>query len=78
MPVPRARGELAVDGAVTAAGKTRPLALTAKIVDVAPDSATLSAEVQIDRADFGMTWNQLGMLRGRATLSVTARFNRQP
>jgi polyisoprenoid-binding protein YceI len=74
---PAGTGELAVDGEVTAAGQTRPLALTARIVDVTPDSATLSAEVQIDRTDFGMTWNQLGMLRGRATLSVTARFSRQ-
>jgi polyisoprenoid-binding protein YceI len=70
-------GTLAVDGEVTAGGTTRPLALTAKIVEVTPDSATLSADAQVDRADFGMTWNQLGMLRGLAHLSVTARFNRQ-
>lgn len=75
---PANAGELAVDGEVTAAGQTRPLALTAKIVSVSPDSATLSADVQIDRADFGMTWNQLGMLRGKANLSVKARFTRQP
>jgi polyisoprenoid-binding protein YceI len=75
---PAGAGELAVDGEVTAAGRTRPLALTVRVADVTPDSATLSADAQIDRADFGMTWNQLGMMRGHATLSVTARFNRQP
>jgi len=74
---PAAGGDLAVDGEISARGSTRPLALTAKIVEATPDSATLTAQEQIDRADFGMTWNQLGMLRGLATVSVTARFNRQ-
>jgi len=46
-------------------------------VDVTPAAFTLQAEgVVVDRADFGSTWNQLGMLRGPSTVDVVARFTR--
>jgi hypothetical protein len=32
--------------------------------------------VVVDRADFGLTWNQLGMLTGPSTVDVVARFTR--
>jgi polyisoprenoid-binding protein YceI len=65
-------------GTLTAAGQTRPLSLTAHLSDITAEAVTLTADTEINRADFGMTWNQLGMLKGNAHVSVTARFVRQP
>jgi polyisoprenoid-binding protein YceI len=65
-----------VTGELTAAGITRPLTFTASLAEVTDAAVTVRAEAEIDRAQFGMTWNQLGMLRGPATISVLARFTR--
>jgi polyisoprenoid-binding protein YceI len=65
---------VAAEGTLTVAGVTKPLALTAKITEATPDAITLSAETEVDRADFGLTWNQLGMIKGKAQVSVVARF----
>lgn len=35
-----------------------------------------SGRIEIDRAGFDMTWNQLGMVKGNAAVSVVARFTR--
>ncbi len=70
-------GNLAVSGDLEAAGTSHPLSLTAKVSEASADSATLTGSADVDRADFGMTWNQLGMVKGPATVSVTARFTRR-
>jgi polyisoprenoid-binding protein YceI len=61
-------------GTLTVAGQTRPLTLTARITEASDLSVTLTADTQIDRADFGMTWNQVGMVKGVAQVHVVARF----
>lgn len=66
-----------VTGTLTAAGITRPLRLTAAIAEVSDQFLTLTATGQFDRADFGMTWNRLGTVRGIATVTVVARFARE-
>ena len=66
----------AVAGTLTTAGVTRPLALTATIAPESPEAVTLTASGEFDRADFGMTWGKLGMIRGKATVTVVARFSR--
>ena len=66
-----------VAGTLTVAGLTRPVRLTAAITETTDAAVTLTASGEFDRADFGMTWNQLGMIRGTARVSVTARFVRQ-
>jgi polyisoprenoid-binding protein YceI len=68
--------QVTVTGQLTAAGVTRPLTFTATLAEVTEAAVTVRAEAEIDRAQFGMTWNQLGMLRGPATISVLARFTR--
>ncbi|MEW2521193.1 YceI family protein [Actinacidiphila alni] len=65
-----------VTGELTVREKTLALAFPARVLSAAADAVTLEAEVSVDRAEFGMTWNQLGMLRGPATINVTARFTR--
>jgi polyisoprenoid-binding protein YceI len=75
-------GELGPEGAVTVhgslevAGQSRPLTVTGTLGDVSADATVLSAEVVIDRAEFGMTWNKMGMIKGPATLSITAAFTK--
>jgi polyisoprenoid-binding protein YceI len=73
-----ASGDLTVSGELEAAGVSRPLPVTAKVTQASPDSATISAEADVDRAGHGMTWNMLGVIRGVAHVSVVARFTKQP
>ncbi len=72
----RSGGSVNVSGDLTAAGITRPLDFTATVLEASADAVTLRAEVEVDRASFNMTWNQMGMLKGLATVSVVARFTR--
>jgi polyisoprenoid-binding protein YceI len=73
-----ARGSDRVEatGTLTVAGQTRPLTLTATITEATVQAITLRADADIDRADFGMRWNQLGMINGPAHVSVVARYVR--
>jgi polyisoprenoid-binding protein YceI len=66
--------EVRASGTLTVAGRTRPVSLTAIIAEATDQGITLTAETEIDRADFGMRWNQFGMLKGPAHVSVVARF----
>ena len=73
----RSGDRVTVQGTLTVAGQTRPLSFTGTLADVTPAAFTLRAEgVVVDRADFGLTWNQMGMLTGPATVDVVARFTR--
>lgn len=67
---------VATTGTLTVAGQTRPLTLTALITEATEQAITLRADADIDRADFGMRWNQLGMINGPAHVSVVARYAR--
>src|ERR1039457_2910828 len=72
----RAGGIVTVSGDLTVAGVTRPLDFTATVTEATLDAITLRAETEVDRANFGLTWNQMGMLKGPATVSVVTRFTR--
>ena len=52
-----------VSGALTVHGRTRPL--------------SFDAAVRINRGDFGLTWNQLGMVPMDYTLTIRAIFTRR-
>ena len=67
-------GDVAATGTLTVAGQTRPLTVSARITQATDGAITLTAEADVDRADFGMGWNQLGMITGKAHASVVARF----
>jgi polyisoprenoid-binding protein YceI len=70
-------GTVVLNGELQVHGVTRPVELTARIDQESASSATLSAEVIIDRADFGLAWNRMGMINGKAALSVEAQFSRE-
>jgi polyisoprenoid-binding protein YceI len=65
-----------VVGQLTARGISRPLSFTAGLRDTSADALTLDAEFSVDRDQFGMGWNQLGMIRGLTTVTATLRFTR--
>jgi polyisoprenoid-binding protein YceI len=62
-------------GTIEAAGQSQPLTFTAKVT-AGDDATTLAGEATVNHRALGMTWNQLGMLAGVSTGTVTARFVR--
>ncbi|NGO48556.1 YceI family protein [Streptomyces ureilyticus] len=74
--VPRTDDTVEVSGQLTVRGISRPQSFTARVTDSTADAVTLAAELTVDRAEFGMTWNQLGMMRGLTTITTTLRFAR--
>lgn len=74
--VPDGAGSAAVTGRLTVLGVSRPLTFTARVTTAGPDDVTLTGEVAVDRNDFGMGWNKLGMLKGLTTVTLTTRFTR--
>lgn len=67
-------GTVAVTGTLTVAGVTKPLQVDAKLSEASQQGLTITAQSDFNRADFGMTWNMLGMIQGLAHLTVVARF----
>jgi polyisoprenoid-binding protein YceI len=58
------------------AGHVRPVTFTAHIQDATGQAVLLSAELEVDRAQFGMTWSPLHMASMTALGTVQARFTR--
>ncbi len=73
---PSAQG-VAVSGALTIRGRTRPLSFDAAASVAGDGEVWLDAEVRVDRTDFGITWNQLGMVAKTSTLTIHAVFTRR-
>ncbi|NUS88646.1 MAG: YceI family protein [Streptomyces sp.] len=73
---PDPRGAVEIAGELTVRGTTRPLAFTATAPGATADGVTLTAELSVDPADFGLTWNKLGMMKGQTAITVEAHFIR--
>ncbi|MGO4756748.1 YceI family protein, partial [Streptomyces sp. 2MCAF27] len=73
---PDPRGAVEIAGELTVRGTTRPLAFTATAPGATTDGVTLTAELSVDPADFGLTWNKLGMMKGQTAITVEAHFTR--
>jgi polyisoprenoid-binding protein YceI len=67
-----------VAGQLTVRGISRPQSLTARVTGSGPDAVTLTGEFTVDREQFGMGWNQMGMIRGLTTVTASLRFTRVP
>jgi polyisoprenoid-binding protein YceI len=67
---------VAVTGALTVRDRTRPLSFDAAASVHGDGEIWLDAEVRINRADFGLTWNQMGMASMNNTITVHAVFTR--
>ncbi|SRR6266581_5949408 len=60
-----------VTGQLTVRGRARPVTFPATVSVVGSGEVRLDAEVHINRADFGLTWNQMGMASMNNTLTST-------
>jgi len=65
-----------VTGSLRVRDQDRPLTFPARIETPGEDAVALDAEVVIDRSDFGLTWNQMGMTLMKNTLTIHAVFAR--
>ena len=68
--------ELECQGTFDAAGQVRPVTFTARIQQATAHGITLSADLELDRSDFAMTWSPLHIASMTARGTVTARFTR--
>ena len=66
---------LRITGSLTVRGTTRPVSFDAK-VSVADGEAVLDGELPVNRADYGLTWNFLGIAAMDNTIAVHAVFTR--
>lgn len=66
----------AVTGALTVRDRTRPLSFNAAAAVHGAGEIWLDAEVRINRADFGLTWNLVGMASMKNILTIHAVFTR--
>jgi polyisoprenoid-binding protein YceI len=66
-----------VSGALTVRGRTRPLTFDAAASFQGDGVIWLHAEVRINRADFGLTWNPMGLVGVTNTLTIHAVFTRR-
>lgn len=66
-----------VTGQLTVRSRTRPVSFAARVTAFDSDEVRLDGEVQINRADFGLTWNQMGMASMNNTITVHAVFGRR-
>jgi len=68
---------VAVTGALTVRGRTRPLSFDAAASVQGDGGIWLDADVHINRADFGLTWNLMGMVAVNNTITMHAVFTRR-
>ena len=68
---------VAVTGALTVRDNTQPVSFDAAASVQGDGEIWLDAEVHINRADFGLTWNLLGMASMHSTLTIHAVFTRR-
>lgn len=71
-----AAGGATVSGTLTVRDRSRPISFPVTATLNGDGTAALDATVQVDRSDFGLTWNQLGMASMKNTVTIHAVFTR--
>ena len=66
-----------VTGTLTVRDRTQPLSFQAAVTVQGNGAIWLDSEVHINRADFGLTWNFLGMVSMHNILTIHAVFTRR-
>lgn len=67
-----------INGSLTVRGVSRPQTVTATVTESSADAITLTAEFTVDRKQFNLGGNPLGMMPGLTTVTSTLRFTRTP
>jgi len=65
-----------VSGTLTVRETTRPVSFPATVTIAGDGEVMLDATTTVDRSEFGLTWNQLGMVAKKSTITVHAVFTR--
>jgi polyisoprenoid-binding protein YceI len=65
-----------VSGTLTVRERSQPISLPVTAALSGDGTAVLDATIPVDRSDFGLTWNQLGMASMKNTVTVHAVFTR--
>jgi hypothetical protein len=74
MPNPDA---VIVTGRLSVGDRTRPLEVPVSVSMLGDDELLIDGQARINRADFGLTFNFLGMAAMKNTIAVHAVFNRR-
>jgi polyisoprenoid-binding protein YceI len=73
---PAGPAELDCEGTFEAAGHVRPVRFRAHIQEATAQAVVLTAELDVDRTEFGMTWSPMHMASMAAHGTMKARFIR--
>jgi polyisoprenoid-binding protein YceI len=66
-----------VAGSLTVRGQTRPLSFGATVSSLHNDELRLAAQIKVNRGDFGLSWNQMGMASMENTITIHVAFTRK-
>ncbi len=66
-----------VSGSLTVHDRTKPVTFDAAVSAVSDSELSLDGEFQVDRTDFGLTWNQMGMVSAHNTITVHTVFTKR-
>ena len=69
-------GGITITGALTVRSTTRPITFQGNLSVSGDDEVWLDAEIPMNRADFDLTWNRIGMASMKSTMIVHAVFAR--
>ena len=61
-----------VSGQLTVRERSQPISFPAAVTVAGDDEMVFDATVHVDRSDFGLTWNQLGMASMKNTIAIHA------
>jgi polyisoprenoid-binding protein YceI len=70
-------GRLAVIGTLRVRDETQPITIPIRVSASGDELVQLDAEITVDRSQFGLTWNQLGMVSLKNVITVRAVFTRR-
>jgi polyisoprenoid-binding protein YceI len=65
-----------VSGTLTIRETSRPITFPASVTVAGDGEVVLDATVQVDRSEFGLTWNRMGMVSTKNTITIHAVFTR--
>ena len=73
--VPASEG-VTISGTLTVRDRSRPISFPATVAQAGDSEVALDATVQVDRSEFGLTWNKMGMTSMNNTITIHAVFTK--
>lgn len=67
----------AISGTLTVREQSLPVTFPATVSSLADGAIALDATLQVDRSDFGLLWNQMGMASMKNTITIHAVFTKR-